>query len=112
MSFIDNIRKDLFNRVSRSSNIKTSVVKYNSYTSLFQRNDKTVPYKVGMSILRDTQVSTGAEIIKYLLSSKQWILTDTTEEESTVYDFIYTMLIEMETELNTRSEERRVGKEC
>ena len=102
MSFIDNIRKDLFNRMSRSSNIKSSVAKYNSYTSLFQRNDKTVPYRVGMSILRDTQVSTGAEIIKYLLSSKQWILTNTNDEDdSIVYDFIYNMLTEMEVELNT-----------
>ena len=100
MSFIDNIKKELFNRVSRPSNVKSSIHKYNSYTSLFQRKDTNVPYSIGMSILRDTQVNTGAEILKYLLSSKQWILTDT-NEETTVYDFVHDMLTNMNTELNT-----------
>ncbi len=102
MSFIDTIRKDLFNRVSRSSNVKSSLSKYSSYTTLFQRKDNTVSYRVGKSIMRDTQVATGFEILKYLLSSKQWILTDTNEDgDSTVYDFIYEMLTNMETEMNT-----------
>lgn len=102
MSFIDNIRNDLFNRVSRSSNVRSTVSKYPTYTNLFQRKDNTVPYKIGQSILRDTQVSTGFDILKYLLSSKQWILTDTNEEDdTTVYDFIYDMLLNTETELNT-----------
>ena len=100
MGLIDNIRKELFERVSRSSNVKSTVTKYPSYTSLFQRKDTTIPYKIGMNIMRDTQVATGFEILKYLLSSKQWILTDT-NEDSTVYDFIYDMLINMNTELNT-----------
>ena len=102
MSFIDNIKKmDLFNRVSRSSNVKSSYSKYNSYKSLFNRKDTTVPYRVGMSILRDTQVATGSEILKFLLSSKQWILTDTNEDQPEVYDFIHDMLQNMNTELNT-----------
>jgi len=101
MSFIDTIRKDLFQRVSRSSNVKPSITKYNSYKSLFQRNDRTIPYKTGMSILRDTQVATGFEILKYLLSSKQWILTDTNEDQPEIYEFIHTMLINMNTELQT-----------
>ena len=101
MSLITDIRKDLFNRVSRNSNIRSTVSKYPSYTNLFNRKDNTVPYKIGQSILRDTQVATGFEILKYLLSSKQWILTDTNEEDSTVYDFIYEMLLNTETELNT-----------
>ena len=102
MSFIDNIKKmDLFNRVSRSSNVKSSYSKYNSYQSLFNRKDTTVPYRVGMSILRDTQVATGSEILKFLLSSKQWILTDTNEDNTEVYDFIHDMLQNMNTELNT-----------
>ena len=92
---------DLFNRVSRTSNVKTSYTKYAGYTNLFQRNDKTVPYKTGKAILRDTQVSTGFDILKYLLSSKQWILTNTNEESEEVYEFINEMLKGMETELNT-----------
>ena len=101
MSLFDDIKDNLFNRVSRSSNVKSSVHKYNSYTSLFERSDTTIPYKVGKSILRDTQVSTGFDILKYLLSSKEWILTNTNEDDSTVYDFIYEMLLNMDTELNT-----------
>ena len=101
MSFIDDIGDRLFNRVSKSSNVKSNVHKYNSYTSLFNRKDNTVPYRIGKSILRDTQVSTGFEILKYLLSSKQWILTDTNEDYPEVYDFILEMLQNMETELTT-----------
>lgn len=58
-------------------------------------------YDEGVSILRDTQVATGFDILKYLLSSKQWILTDTNEDDSTVYDFINDMLKGMDTELGT-----------
>lgn len=96
------IINDLFNRVSRTSNVKSGVTKYTPYTSLFNRNHNTVSYNVGRSILRDTQVSTGFEILKYLLSSKQWILTDpNVEDDSTIYDFINEMLKGMDTELNT-----------
>ena len=97
MSFIN----DLFERVSRTSNVRSGTVRYNAYTSLFNRNDNTVPYKVGKAILRDTQVSTGFEIIKYLLSSKQWILTNPNDEDTTIYDFVNEMLKDMDTELNT-----------
>ena len=95
------IINDLFQRVSRTSNVKSGVSKYTHYTSLFDRNQNNVNYKVGRSILRDTQVSTGFEILKYLLSSKQWILTDTNDEDSTIYDFVNEMLKNMDTELNT-----------
>ena len=101
MSFIDNINiNNLFKRVSRSSNVKSTVPNRTSYVNLFERKDNTIPYKVGISILRDTQVSTGFDIIKYLLSSKQWILTNP-NEDVVAYDFIYDMLQNMETELNT-----------
>ena len=101
MSLLDNINPNkLFNRVSRSSNVKSNVPSRASYTSLFERRDNTIPYSKGVSILRDTQVATGFDIIKYLLSSKQWILTDP-NEESTAYDFILDMLQGMDTELNT-----------
>lgn len=99
MSLRDNINQ-LFNRVSKSSNVKSSLTKLRSYKSLFERKDNTVSYKTGRSILRDTQVATGSEILKYLLSSKQWILTNVDEDEE-VFDFIEDMLKNMNTELNT-----------
>ncbi len=101
MSFIDNINVNrLFNRVSRSSNVKSNFTTRTGYVSLFERKDNVIPYSKGVSILRDTQVATGFDIIKYLLSSKQWILTNPNEDEE-AYDFIHDMLQNMETELNT-----------
>ena len=101
MSFIDNINVNrLFNRVSRSSNVKSNLTTRAGYVSLFERKDNVIPYSKGVSILRDTQVATGFDIIKYLLSSKQWILTNPNEDEE-AYDFIHDMLQNMETELNT-----------
>jgi len=101
MSFIDNINVNrLFNRVSRSSNVKSNTSTRAGYVNLFQRKDNMIPYKKGVSILRDTQVATGFDIIKYLLSSKQWILTNP-NEDSEAYDFIHDMLQNMETDLQT-----------
>lgn len=100
MSIRDNVNQ-LFQRVSRSSNVKSSLVKYNSYTSLFERNDHQVSYQQGLSILRDSQVATGAEILKYLLSSKKWVLTNTDEDQDLVYDFVNEMLTNTKTELGT-----------
>ena len=100
MSIRDNVNQ-LFQRVSRSSNVKSSLVKYNSYTSLFERNEHRVSYQQGLSILRDSQVATGAEILKYLLSSKKWILTNTDEDQDLVYDFVNEMLTNTKTELGT-----------
>ena len=100
MSIRDNVNQ-LFQRVSRSSNVKSSLVKYNSYTSLFERNDHRVSYQQGLSMLRDSQVATGTEILKYLLSSKKWILTNTDEDQDLVYDFVNEMLTNTKTELGT-----------
>ena len=101
MSLLDNINiNNLFKRVSRSSNVKSNVPNRESYVSLFDRDKNNVSYAQGVSILRDTQVATGLDIIKYLLSSKQWILTDP-NEDSTVYDFIHEVLQNMGTEIGT-----------
>jgi len=101
MSLLDNINVNrLFNRVSRNSNVKSNNITRSSYTSLFDRKDNMVPYDVGKNILRDTQVATGLDILKYLLSSKQWILTNP-NEETEAFEFIHDMLQNMETELTT-----------
>ena len=101
MSLLENINVNrLFGRVSKSSNVKSTNTKHPTYTQLFGRNDDNVSYHQGKSILRDTQVGTGFEIIKYLLSSKKWILTNR-EDDTLVYDFIKDMLDNMDTEINT-----------
>lgn len=107
MSLRDRFNNRFFNRIgknsnaSSSSNVGSSNHKYSSYTSLFKRKDNIVPYEKGAAILRDTQVGTGLDILKYLLSSKKWILTNRDEEDTTVYDFVYDMLINMDKDLNT-----------
>lgn len=103
MSIINDIGNQLFQRTSKISTVGTTVKKrVKGYIKLFDRNDneKSVSYETGLSILRDTQVSTGFDILKYLLSSKKWILTNT-EEDSEVYDFIKDMLDNMKIEINT-----------
>ena len=104
MGLLDNISNRLFNRISKNSNAKSTnakaaTSKYSSYTSLFNRKDNIIPYKAGVAILRDTQVGTGFDILKYLLSSKKWILTDTGDKE--IYDFINEMLQNMDKDVNT-----------
>ena len=96
-----NFTNQLFNRESIRSTVGTAAKKAKGYLKLSDRdNERRVDYKTGLSILRDTQVSTGFDILKYLLSSKKWILTNR-EEDNEVYDFIYDMLTNMDTEINT-----------
>lgn len=103
MSILSDIGRRLFNRESKASTVGASNKKLTSYTSLFSRKDNghIIPYKTGMGILRDTQVATGFEILKYLLSSKKWILTNTDDENTEVYDFINDMLLNMDIEVQT-----------
>lgn len=103
MGLLDNIGNRLFNRESSPSTVGASSTKLKGYNSLFSRKDtdNLVPYKLGMDILRDTQVATGFDILKYLLSSKKWILTNTEDDEGEVYDFIQDMLTSMSIEINT-----------
>ena len=103
MGLLEKIGKRLFKRESKASTVGASKNKLTSYNSLFSRKDngKVIPYKLGMSILRDTQVSTGFDILKYLLSSKKWILTDTDDGNSEAYEFIQDMLTTMDIEIQT-----------
>ncbi len=105
-SSLKNAGNQLFNRASKISTIGTITRKAKGYISLFDRddNEKPIPYKTGLSILRDTQVATGFDILKYVLSSKKWILTNQ-EEDTEVYDFIYDVLTNMDTEINTVNKE-------
>ena len=100
MGLLDTITKKLFKRESVSSNINTRKRTLKNRISLKTKRD-FIDYNTGRMILQDTQVSTGFDILKYILSSKQWTLTannkDGTDE---VYTFINDMLFNMDTELN------------
>ena len=99
MSLFDTV-KGLFKRESVSSNIGTSNRKLTQRISL-KNNHNRIPYNLGRKILSDTQVSTGFDVLKYILSSKQWVLIANDNDESNeVYDFFNIMLNNMETEVN------------
>lgn len=103
MAIIDslkNIGKRLLTRESFNSNTNNqhSSSKHNRI-SLKCKHDH-VDYETGKKILRDTQVSTGFDILKYILSSKQWILVaNENDTDNQIYDFFYNMLNTMDTEL-------------
>ena len=97
---LKNIGKRLFTRESFNSNINRSKKTSRNRISLRCKHDH-VDYKTGRKILRDSQVSTGFDILKYILSSKSWVLiANENDEDNQVYDFIYDMLNSMATELN------------
>ena len=98
MGLLDNI-KGLFKRESVNSNIGTKQKKLTNRISLNSSKNR-ISYPLGKKILEDTQVSTGFDILKYILSSKQWVLVaNENDADSTVYDFINNMLFNMDTEV-------------
>ena len=109
MSTFDKIKElpaKLLKRVSKNSNAKQASAgsvnsKYSPYLSILDRNDTSISYNLGRKILRDTQVGAGYDILKYLLSSKDYILTNTEEDNSEIYDFIKDMFQNMETKPQT-----------
>ena len=98
MGLFDNV-KNLFKRESVTSNIGVNKRTLNNRISL-KSNGNHMSYTLGMKILRDTQVATGFDILKYILSSKQWVLiANENDTDNVVYDFINDMLFNMETEM-------------
>ena len=99
MSLIDNV-KDLFKRESVSSNIGTNRPSLKNRISL-KTGKNRMSYRLGRQILQDSQVSTGFDILKYILSSKQWVLVaNENDTDNTVHDFINDMLFNLDTEVN------------
>ena len=100
MGLLQDLGKKLFTKESVSSNIGTTKKHLSNRISL-KSNQNRIDYELGKKIMADTQVSTGFDILKYLLSSKQWVLiANDNDTDNIVYDFINNMLFTMETELN------------
>ena len=92
--------KGLLTRKSFTSNIGFARKKKQNRIKL-SKDDDFVDYETGLLILKDTQVATGFDILKYVLSSKQWVLVaNENDKDNTIYDFINNMLLNMQTELN------------
>ena len=102
MGLLDKLKiKDLFKRESVSSNIGVNNTRHLVNRISLKSNKNRISYNLGKTILQDSQVSTGFDILKYLLSSKQWVLiANDNDADSTTYEFIQNMLFNMDTELN------------
>ena len=73
--------------------------KYNFKRYSLGTTTPVIRYKTGMEILNDVTVSMCYDVLKYLLSSKQWVLIANENDDQGVYDFINEMLFNMDTEL-------------
>ena len=99
MSLIDNI-KDLFTREAITTNVSTKGYKNFRRISLGD-NVEQLTYRQGCRVLEDLTVTMSYDILKYILSSKQYMLiANTNDTDNVVCDFIEDMLFNMETELN------------
>jgi hypothetical protein len=99
MSLIDNI-KDLFTREAITTNVSTKGYKNFRRISLGD-NVEQLTYRQGCRVLEDLTVTMSYDILKYILSSKQYMLiANTNDTDNAVCDFIEDMLFNMETELN------------
>lgn len=99
MSLLTDLRNRLFKKEAINPTPKSS---NNHRFNRFSFNDKQeiLKYKTGKTILRDTTVAMSYEILKYILSSKQWVLVANEQDtDNEVYDFINNMLFNMETEV-------------
>ena len=96
------ILSDLKNRLlgKEAINPIPSHNKYNFKRYSLGTNTTTLRYRTGMEILSDVTVSMCYDVLKYLLSSKQWILIANENDDQGVYDFINEMLFNMDTELS------------
>ena len=93
---------DLKNRLLGKETINPipSHNKYNFKRYSLGTNTTILRYRTGMEILSDTTVSMCYDVLKYLLSSKQWVLIANENDDQGVYDFINDMLFNMDTELS------------
>ena len=100
MGLLGNLGKRLFQRESVSSNVGVNNRKIGNRISLKSKGNR-IPYQTGLKIMEDTQVSTGFDVLKYILSSKQWVLVaNDNDTDGAVFDFINNMISTMDTELN------------
>ncbi|MBR3213152.1 MAG: DUF935 family protein [Methanosphaera sp.] len=99
MSLINNI-KELFTKEAITTNVSTKGYK-NFHRISLGDNVEQLTYHQGLQVLEDLTVTMSYDILKYILSSKQYMLiANTSDTDNVVCDFIEDMLFNMETELN------------
>lgn len=98
------ILSDLKNKLFKTEAIQPvpSYDKYKLNRFSFGKSTPVLRYDTGIKIMKDITVSMSYDILKYLLSSKQWVLiANDNDIDSNVYNFIHNMLFNMDTEVNT-----------
>lgn len=94
MSFIDRLLRR--ETISGNNYTRRKNHKYNKPYNL-----KKDDYNTNMIVFKDKQVRTGYEALKYLLSSKQWVLKPNPEnDDKDVYDFFVHLLNHMSIGIN------------
>lgn len=96
------ILSDLKNRLFKTETIPATSAHTTHTLKRYSLGDRTnrLGYDTGMEVMQDTTVSMCYDVLKYLLSSKQWVLVANENDDQGVYDFVNDMLFNMETELN------------
>ena len=99
MSILSDLKNLLFKTEAITTNVSTNTHKlYNRYS--IGGNNQELTYEQGLTVLEDLTVKMSYEILKYILSSKQYVLVANSEDTIGVFDFIETMLFNMETEVS------------
>ena len=95
------ILSDLKNRLFKTETINPipSHNRYNLKRYSLGDSYEVLSYNTGMQVLSDITVSMSYDVLKYLLSSKQWVLVANENDDQGVYEFINEMIFNMETEL-------------
>lgn len=99
MGILSDLKNLLFKKEAINTNVQSNNFRLGNRISIGGKN-YNITYQQGMQILEDLTVKMSYETLKYILSSKQYVLIANNEDEIGVYDFIETMLFNMETELS------------
>lgn len=98
MSVLSDLKNNILKKESINSNTKTNKILLNRFS--FNNKGKRINYAQSLKILEDTTVKMSYDMLKYLLSSKQWILLANDEDDQGVFEFVNSMLFNLNTEVN------------
>ena len=99
MSILSDLKNLLFKQEAINTNVRSNNFRLANRISLGGKKHN-ITYPQGIRVLEDLTVKMSYETLKYILSSKQYVLVANSDDEIGVYDFIEQMLFNMETELS------------
>ena len=99
MGILSDLKNLLFKSESINTNVQSNNFRFANRISIGGKR-YNITYQQGMQVLEDLTVKMSYETLKYILSSKQYVLVANSDDEIGVHDFIEQMLFNMETELS------------